>query len=150
MKSNCCLCLHNPNISFWSWSWSSFATDSQSASLSWCQAAIWDPRPIFLFPWKFLQTVACLLFCSALSDERTGLSFTCTVASGPCQSSHSRIKVPQNSRPYFTVSSETPPTWRAGSPYLYPPRTGGPVIPPGTRLLLSWFREIVVFISPYR
>jgi hypothetical protein len=23
-------------------------TDSQSASLSWCQAPIWDPRPIFL------------------------------------------------------------------------------------------------------
>jgi hypothetical protein len=22
-------------------------TDSQSASLSWCQAPIWDPRPIF-------------------------------------------------------------------------------------------------------
>jgi hypothetical protein len=25
-------------------------TDSQSASLSWCQAPIWDPRPIFLSP----------------------------------------------------------------------------------------------------
>jgi hypothetical protein len=31
-------------------------------------------------------------------------------------------QVPQNSRPYFTVSSETPPTWSARSPYLYPPR----------------------------
>jgi hypothetical protein len=31
-------------------------------------------------------------------------------------------EVPQNSRPYFTVSSETPPTWRARSPYLFPPR----------------------------
>jgi hypothetical protein len=26
----------------------------------------------------------------------------------------------------FTVSSETPPTWRARFPYLYPPRTGWP------------------------
>jgi hypothetical protein len=24
-------------------------TDNQSASQSWCQAPIWDPRPIFLF-----------------------------------------------------------------------------------------------------
>jgi hypothetical protein len=48
-------------------------TDSQSASLSWCQAPIWDPWPIFLFPRSFLQTAACLLFCSALSDERPGL-----------------------------------------------------------------------------
>jgi hypothetical protein len=35
----------------------------------------------------------------------------CTIASGPCQSSHSWIQVPQNSWPYFTVSFETPPTW---------------------------------------
>jgi hypothetical protein len=26
--------------------------------------------------------------------------------------------------PYFTVSSETPPTWRVRLPYLYPPGTG--------------------------
>jgi hypothetical protein len=26
-------------------------TDSQSSSPSWCQALIWDPRPIFLSPW---------------------------------------------------------------------------------------------------
>jgi hypothetical protein len=45
----------------------------------------------------------------------------CTIVSGPCQSSHSWVEVPQNSRPYFTVSSETPPTCRARSPYLYPP-----------------------------
>jgi hypothetical protein len=36
---------------------------------------------------------------------------------------------PQNSRPYFTVSSETPSTWRARSPYLYPPGTGWPRYP---------------------
>jgi hypothetical protein len=48
----------------------------------------------------------------------------CTIASGPCQSGHSWVEVPQNSQPYFTVSSETLPTWRARSPYLYPPGTG--------------------------
>jgi hypothetical protein len=33
--------------------------------------------------------------------------------------------VPRDSRPYFIVPIlETPPTWRARSPYLYPPETG--------------------------
>jgi hypothetical protein len=35
---------------------------SQSASLSWCQAPIWDTRTIFLSPWNFLQTVAVRYF----------------------------------------------------------------------------------------
>jgi hypothetical protein len=51
----------------------------------------------------------------ALSDERTGLSFT--IAAGPCQSSLSRVRVPWDSRPYFTVSDSrlpfsSPPTTR--------------------------------------
>jgi hypothetical protein len=46
-------------------------TDGQSASLSWCQAPIWDLRPDF-----FCLTVAGLLTWGALCDERTGLSFT--------------------------------------------------------------------------
>jgi hypothetical protein len=50
----------------------------------------------------------------------------CTTASGPCQSSHSLVEVPQNSRPYFTLSSETSPTWRVRSLYLYPLGTGWP------------------------
>jgi hypothetical protein len=44
----------------------------QSASLSWCQAPIWDLRPEFYY----YQTVAGLLMWGALSDERTGLPFT--------------------------------------------------------------------------
>jgi hypothetical protein len=35
-------------------------TDSQSASQSWCQAFIWDPWPILLSPWNFLQTITFL------------------------------------------------------------------------------------------
>jgi hypothetical protein len=38
----------------------------------------------------------------ALSDERMGLSFT--IAAGPHQRSHSGVRVPWDSRPYFTVS----------------------------------------------
>jgi hypothetical protein len=33
---------------------------------------------------------------------------------------------PAELRPYFTVSFETPATWRVRSPYLYPPGTGWP------------------------
>jgi hypothetical protein len=33
---------------------------------------------------------------------------------------------PAELRPYFTVSSETPPTWKARFPYLYPPGTRWP------------------------
>jgi hypothetical protein len=40
-------------------------------------------------------------------------------------------EVPQNSRPYFTVSSETPLTWRARFPHLYSPGTGWPSYTPG-------------------
>jgi hypothetical protein len=43
-----------------------------------------------------------LFFWGALSDEKTGLSFVYTT--DPYQSSHSRVRVPWDSRPYFTVS----------------------------------------------
>jgi hypothetical protein len=56
-----------------------------------------------LFPWD------------ALSDERTRLSFVC--ATGPCQRSLSRVLVPWDLRPYFTVPDlrlpfSSPPTTR--------------------------------------
>jgi hypothetical protein len=38
----------------------------------------------------------------SLSDERTSLSFS--IAADPRQRSHSRVRVPLDSRPYFTVS----------------------------------------------
>jgi hypothetical protein len=44
---------------------------------------------------------------------------------------HSCFEVPQNLRPYFTVSFETPPTWRVRSPYLYLPGTEWPSYTPG-------------------
>jgi hypothetical protein len=47
-------------------------------------------------------TVTVLFLWGALSDERTGLSFLC--AAGPCQRSLSRVRVPWELRPYFTVS----------------------------------------------
>jgi hypothetical protein len=84
-------------------------TDGQSASLSWNKAPIWGLRPDFYYR----RTVAGLLMWGALSDVRTGLSFT--IAAGPCQRSHSLVRSPLDSRPYFTVSDlrlpiSSPPT----------------------------------------
>jgi hypothetical protein len=73
-------------------------TDGHSASLSWSKAPIWGLRPYL----DYCQTITGLLMCGALSDERTILSFT--IAAGSRQRSHSRVRVPLNSRPYFTVS----------------------------------------------
>jgi hypothetical protein len=58
-------------------------TDGQSASVSWNKAHIWGLQPDLYY----CQTVAGLLMWDALSDGRTGLSFT--VAAVPRQRSHS-------------------------------------------------------------
>jgi hypothetical protein len=71
-----------------------------------------------------------------LSDDRNNHRATLQVAGivqlllGLDKSSRSRVEVPQNSRPYFIVSFQTPPTWRARSPYSYPPGTGRPSYTP--------------------
>jgi hypothetical protein len=62
-------------------------TVSQSVSLG-----------IYLLVW---QLRSCFLW-GVFSDERTGLSFL--YAAGPCQRSVSRVRVPWDLRPYFTVS----------------------------------------------
>jgi hypothetical protein len=63
-------------------------TDGQSASLSWMKAPTWGLRPDLYY----CLTVAGLLIWGALSHERTGLSFT--IAAGPRQRSHFRVRVP--------------------------------------------------------
>jgi hypothetical protein len=85
--------------------------DRRSAvSLSWCQVPIWGLRPDSLLMW------------GALSDERTclPLHLLLVVASavifGPNPAGLVTI--------FYCLRFETPPTWRARSPYLYPPGTG--------------------------
>jgi hypothetical protein len=87
------------------------------ASLPWCPAPIWGPISYFCY----CQTVAGLLMWGALSDERTGLSFT--TAAGPHQRSHSQVLNPRDSGPYFTVSySRLPQPGRARSSVFISPR----------------------------
>jgi hypothetical protein len=95
-------------------------TDGQSASLPWNKAPIWGLRPEFYN----CQTVPGLLMSGALSNERTGLSFT--VAAGARQRSHSRVRGPWDSRPCFSVSDSilplsSPPTTRRATMEVFDP-----------------------------
>jgi hypothetical protein len=67
----------------------------------------------------------------ALPNERMGMSFT--IATGPRQRSHSRVRVPRDSWPYFTVSDSRFRQPRGPGPRIYiRQEEDGPVIPPGT------------------
>jgi hypothetical protein len=98
----------------------------QSASRPVC-LGIKHPSGAYDQIFYFCQTVAGLLIRGALSDERMGLSFT--IAAGLRQRSHSRIRVPWDSRPYFTVSdsrlpfSSHPTTRRITVEVFYPAST---------------------------
>jgi hypothetical protein len=67
----------------------------------------------------------------ALSNERTDLSFT--VAAGHRQRSHSRVRVPRDAWPYFTLSDSRLPQPGGPGPRIYRPQEqGNPFIPSGT------------------
>jgi hypothetical protein len=92
-------------------------TDGQSTNPSSCQVPSGAQDHI---------SVAGLLMWGALSDEGTSLSFA--IAAGSRQSSHSRIRVPRDLRPYFTVSdSRLPYPGRPGPRIYILKKQGGPI-----------------------
>jgi hypothetical protein len=91
-------------------------SDGQSASLSWFQAPIWGWRPYF----------CCWLTCAGFFDvgrslwRENGSAIYNSCWSSPAQS----LLVPNPKdlvTIFFCLRFETPPTWRASFPYLYPP-----------------------------
>jgi hypothetical protein len=81
---------------------------------------MWGLRPDL----HYCQTVAGFPMRGILSDERTGLSFA--IVTGPRQRSHSRIRVPWDPRPYFTLSDSilpfsSPPTTRRATVKVFDP-----------------------------
>jgi hypothetical protein len=70
-------------------------------------------RPDFYY----CQTVVGLYVWGALSDERTGLPFT--IAAGPRQRSHSWVRVPRDSWPYFTLSDSRLPQSGGPGPRIF-------------------------------
>jgi hypothetical protein len=74
----------------------------------------------------YCQTGTGLLLWGALSDDRAGLSFT--IGAGPRQRNHSRVPVPRDPRPYFSVSDSrlpfsSPPTTRRATVEVFDPAT---------------------------
>jgi hypothetical protein len=100
-----------------------FTTDSQSVSMSWYRAPLWDLRPDIISCRNVVVRNLRYCICGAPSLTRGRV---CNL-----QCNYSMVRVTHNPKPYFTVSSETPPTWRVRFPYLYPPRTGWPSYTPG-------------------
>jgi hypothetical protein len=90
------------------------------------KSTIWGLIPDFYY----CLTVAGLLILGTLSDESTSLSFT--IAAGPRQHSHSRVRVPRDSLTYFTLSEPRLPQPGGPGPVLYSPGTGDPIRPSGT------------------
>jgi hypothetical protein len=78
----------------------------------------------------FLETQS---FCNILPDERMNQSFT--IDADPRQRSHSRVWVPRDSWPYFTIPDSRLSQPGGPGPRIYKPQEqGGPVIHPGSKL----------------
>jgi hypothetical protein len=92
---------------FWgrSQSRSYFTTGSQSVSMSWYRVPMWDLRPDIIScrnvaVWNLRS---CIFGAPSLTRGQV-----CNL-----QCNHSMVRVAQNPKPYFTVSFETPSTWRS-------------------------------------
>jgi hypothetical protein len=91
-------------------------TDGQSASLSWCQAFIWGPRPDFLLP-----SDSCGFVDVGRPLWREGGSVVYNCETSPGQS-FSRPSPAGPVNIFYCLKFETPPTWKARSIYwfIYP------------------------------
>jgi hypothetical protein len=81
--------------------------DWRLVSMSWYRAPLWDLRPDITSCRNVAVWNLRCCFCGAPSLTRGRL---CNL-----QCNHSMVRVAQNPQPYFTVSSETPPTWKSKS-----------------------------------
>jgi hypothetical protein len=79
-------------------------------SPSWCQAPIWDPRPIFLSPRDSLLDSYCLLFYSALSDERTVKDIGCGMPNDGSLLHNGRARIPVGEYPIGVIDHAESPT----------------------------------------
>jgi hypothetical protein len=93
----------------------------------------------------FLSECCCLKFCGPYGAPSLTRGRVCNL-----WCNHSMFRVAQNPKPYFTVSSDAPPTWRPGSRIYIPQEQGGPVIPPDTALVGAFLLTalFVVVLDP--
>jgi hypothetical protein len=98
--------------------------DWQSVSISWYRVPLWNLRPDIISCRNVAVSNLRSCVCGAPSLTRGRVS--------NLQCNHSIVRVAQNQKPYFTVSSETPQPGGPGSRIYIPQEQGGPIIPPGT------------------
>jgi hypothetical protein len=99
-------------------------------SSSWRQAP-WEQRLIYFFQ---LNTCGCSPYVTCSLKRGRIL----TITADPGQRSHSRVRIPRDSRPYFSVSDSTLPQPGGPGPRIYiPQEQGGPVILSGTGFSFS-------------
>jgi hypothetical protein len=86
--------------------------DWQSVSMSWYRAPLWDLRPDIISCRNVAvsNSQSCIYWMSSLTRGQV-----CNL-----QCNHSIVQVAQNPKPYFTVSSETPPTWGQAPVFISP------------------------------
>jgi hypothetical protein len=115
---------------------------SQSVLVS---SPIWGSWPDIYY----CLTVTVLSLWGTLSDERTVLSFV--FAAGPCQHMLSRVRVPRDSRSYFTLSDmrlpfSSPPTTRRVTVEVFEPASTRVYL---FRTILNWL-NITTLHGPNR
>jgi hypothetical protein len=116
-------CLERANLNHWTTNAEVEVTLWLTVSMSWHRVPLWDLRPDIIScrnvaVWNLRS---CIYWAPSLTRGRV-----CNL-----QCNHSIVRVARNPKPYFTVSSETPPAWRVRFPYLYPAGTGWPSYTPG-------------------
>jgi hypothetical protein len=88
--------------------------DWQSVSMSWYRAPLWDLRPDIISCRSVAVWNLWSWFCGAPSLTRGRV---CNL-----QCNHSMVRAAQNPKPYFTVSPETPPNMEGQVPVFISPR----------------------------
>jgi hypothetical protein len=108
---------------------SCITTDGQSASLSWCQAPIWDPRPMYHLPLIIFRRLR-ICWCGAPSLARSqvyAFQFLRAIASTAFLRSESHGT---NEPSLLSLFLRLPQPGGPGSCIYFPQEQGSPVIPP--------------------
>jgi hypothetical protein len=124
-------CLKTCQSQSQSQSQSYITTDSQSASLYWCQAPIWDPRPIFplLALIIFRQLRVCWCGAPSLTRSRAcSFQFLLGITSAAFLRSESHGT---HEHILLSLFLRLPQPGGPGSCIYFPQEQGSPVIPPG-------------------
>jgi hypothetical protein len=149
-----------PTLSYWPWVIFNNLWYKSKSKLSYDQRSVGQsvlvsghhqgPWPIFLSPWNvfFRQLRVSYFVAPSLMRGRVcNLQLLQSLASAVPLGSESC-----ETQDHIFQISETPPTWRARSPYLYPPGIGWPSYTPGDWipfwLLLTTCRAVVEVFYP--